>query len=65
MDVETTIDRGGIAGDQVEGWHMPGSLQPDDHGLSRAHPHSDLSLRQAGSLTGFDHLTDDGEGRPE
>lgn len=61
MDVETTIDRGGIAGNQVEGRHVLASLQPGDRGLGRTHAHGDLGLRQAGSLTGFDHFADDGE----
>ena len=65
MDVEPATGRCGIAGDQIEGRHVPGGLQPGDNGLGRAQPGRDLSLGEASRLARLDHLAHHGEDGPE
>ena len=61
VDVEAAADRGGVAGDHVEGGNVPGVLQAGDDSLGRAHAGGEFRLRQTGRLARLDHLADNGE----
>src|SRR5271154_2213448 len=61
VDIETTTNRGRIAGDHLEGRHVAGVLQTRDDGLRGAHSARDFRLCQTGRLPRLDHLPDNSE----
>ena len=60
MDVETTIYHSDIACSQIEGRHVPGSLQPGDNRWVGAHAERDF-LGQPSGLAHLNHFPHHGE----